>query len=242
MIIKYFVFPLIAVVAFVSCSENEQTGESSQTYNKIKIDTATFKKSGADSSLLNSMFQRSAGSRNLTGLPENTTQNTSEPLPGNNNIRLNPAHGQPGHQCEIAVGAPLDSKPAVPNPTQIQSPVSANQIVPVTNASPVTQNVAAGMNPAHGQPNHRCDIAVGAPLNSKPTVNTATSPNIKPSAPSTLVAAPPVQKVAPGMNPAHGQPNHRCDIAVGEPLNSKPAAAAIPPIAITPAKVDSVKN
>jgi hypothetical protein len=25
------------------------------------------------------------------------------------------------------------------------------------------------MNPSHGQPGHRCDIAVGAPLNSKPT-------------------------------------------------------------------------
>ena len=27
---------------------------------------------------------------------------------------------------------------------------------------------ASGMNPPHGQPGHRCDIAVGAPLNSKP--------------------------------------------------------------------------
>jgi hypothetical protein len=29
---------------------------------------------------------------------------------------------------------------------------------------------------------------------------------------------------APGMNPAHGQPGHRCDIPVGQPLNSQPAA------------------
>jgi hypothetical protein len=33
--------------------------------------------------------------------------------------------------------------------------------------------------------------------------------------------------VAPGMNPAHGQPGHRCDIPVGSPLNSKPAAQTI---------------
>jgi hypothetical protein len=30
----------------------------------------------------------------------------------------------------------------------------------------VTTTVLGGINPAHGQPNHRCDIAVGAPLNS----------------------------------------------------------------------------
>lgn len=33
---------------------------------------------------------------------------------------------------------------------------------------------------------------------------------------------------APGMNPPHGQPGHRCDIPVGQPLNSKPAAAPQP--------------
>jgi hypothetical protein len=61
-------------------------------------------------------------------------------------------------------------------------------------------------------------------------------------APTATVSAPPVQKVAPGMNPAHGQPNHRCDIAVGEPLNSKPVAPAIKPIAPAPAKADSANK
>jgi hypothetical protein len=69
------------------------------------------------------------------------------------------------------------------------------------------------MNPAHGQPGHRCDIAVGAPLNSKPTQQTATTATANNQ---------PVQQVAPGMNPPHGQPGHRCDIAVGAPLDSKP--------------------
>ncbi len=242
MITKYFAFPLIVVAAFVSCSDNDQADETVQTNNKVTIDTATYKKTGADSSLLNSMFQRSAGARNLTGLPENTTQDNGSGLSGNKNSKLNPAHGQQGHRCEIAVGAPLDSKPAAGIPAQIQPVVTANPTVPVTNASPLAPNATAGINPAHGQPNHRCDIAVGDPLNSKPTVNTAASSNIKPVAPTAVVAAPPVQKVAPGMNPAHGQPNHRCDIAVGEPLNSKPAATTIKPIATAPAKADSGKN
>jgi hypothetical protein len=68
------------------------------------------------------------------------------------------------------------------------------------------------MNPPHGQPGHRCDIAVGAPLNSKPTQPTATTATTNQA----------IQKVAPGMNPPHGEPGHRCDIAVGAPLDSKP--------------------
>lgn len=91
---------------------------------------------------------------------------------------INPAHGQPGHRCDIAVGAPLDSKPIqTTNPTQPAtktiSPVTippqpaTKAITPVTNPiTPVT--AGAGINPAHGQPGHRCDIPVGSPLNSKP--------------------------------------------------------------------------
>jgi hypothetical protein len=89
---------------------------------------------------------------------------------------MNPAHGQPGHRCDIPVGAPLDSKPSQPTftnnqPTNVSPPVVTT--TPVTTTTPITTTNTAGapangLNPAHGQPGHRCDIAVGAPLNSKP--------------------------------------------------------------------------
>lgn len=86
----------------------------------------------------------------------------------------------------------------------------------------VTQ-VAPGMNPAHGQPNHRCDIAVGAPLNSpagKPAAQPVTTPVQMPqpqqAAPSILNA--PSTNTAVGMNPPHGQPGHKCEVPVGSPL------------------------
>ncbi|RRA95273.1 hypothetical protein EG242_06530 [Paenimyroides viscosum] len=97
--------------------------------------------------------------------------------------------------------------------------------------------VAVGMNPAHGQPGHRCDIPVGAPLNSPPGqgAGQTAAPAAQPSqggflgggdaqaqAPAQQQAAAPKQETAPGMkgkpNPAHGQPGHRCDISVGQPL------------------------
>ena len=163
---------------------------------------------------------------------------------------LNPAHGQPGHRCDIAVGAPLNSAPAAqtvttnPAPTNNQAPLIVNKSQPVPTATKPT--TAAGLNPAHGQPGHRCDIAVGAPLNSAPatTTNNAAT-NLKPSITNTTpvitkTAPATAAAVAPGMNPAHGQPGHRCDIAVGAPLNSAPASASTP--SVVPAGTNEAKK
>lgn len=109
-------------------------------------------------------------------------------------------------------------------------------------SNPAPMATAPGMNPPHGQPGHRCDIPVGQPLNSKPATATPASQNINtngnnivqidPNAVSpgkiTLDNNGKQAKTAPGMNPPHGQPGHRCDIPVGQPLNSKPAAAPQP--------------
>jgi len=106
----------------------------------------------------------------------------------------------------------VDSSKVAEAPVQVQP----NNLVPAT----ATAAVASGMNPAHGQPGHRCDIAVGVPLNSPATKTTAqqtTTQQIQSPA-NTATAVP--TKTAPGMNPPHGQPGHRCDIAVGAPLSS----------------------
>lgn len=90
--------------------------------------------------------------------------------------KVNPPHGQPGHRCDIAVGAPLDgaapaSKPgataAQPAPAGA-IPAAPSTVSPKPAGSAATPTTAPGTNPPHGQPGHRCDIAVGAPLDSKP--------------------------------------------------------------------------
>ncbi|WP_289664487.1 hypothetical protein [Flavobacterium panacagri] len=146
---------------------------------------------------------------------------------------INPAHGQPGHRCDIAVGAPLNSAPTQQVQTQQGQTVQVNptqqQVVTTTQVK-----TPKGMNPPHGQPGHRCDIPVGAPLNSpaaKTTaaVNTAESGSVSQNftvtpppasnpVPALLSTEGTEAKVAEGMNPPHGKPGHRCDIAVGAPL------------------------
>jgi len=106
-----------------------------------------------------------------------------------------------------------------------------------TQTPSATAVTAPGMNPPHGQPGHRCDIPVGQPLNSKPaqpaqtasaTPNQAQTiqidPNsLQPGKFSVENGKAKNSKTAKGMNPPHGEPGHRCDIPVGQPLNSKPA-------------------
>jgi hypothetical protein len=134
-----------------------------------------------------------------------------------------------------------------PNSISLGQPNTAGVQTQVINAQPTTAT-ASGMNPPHGQPGHRCEIAVGAPLNSAPAKTTtptitSTSTPVTTPAPtitstSTTPAAPKV-KTAPGMNPPHGEPGHRCDLAVGAPLNSAPAKTATTTEPTKPAVLNS---
>lgn len=110
------------------------------------------------------------------------------------------------------------------------------EITPNPAPAPSPAPVAAGMNPAHGEPGHRCDIAVGAPLNSPPGKNPNAAPvmingdqgisaspaTAKPAASpvqnQSIQAVPPAGPTPAGINPPHGEPGHDCAIPVGSPL------------------------
>lgn len=116
------------------------------------------------------------------------------------------------------------------NQATMKSQAEQNSTVVNQNQATATPSpVAKGMNPAHGQPLHRCDIPVGEPLNSPvanakniPVTQQITSQQQSQSAatnPTKATTAPIVATSTPeGMNPPHGQTNHRCDITVGAPL------------------------
>lgn len=166
----------------------------------------------------------------------NTTQATLPSTP--TGVTLNPPHGQPGHRCDIAVGAPLPNDGNVVAQAQSQAhPVSQGDAMPVVSGGMPQQVVQVQqsqaqqsyvgpkgekLNPPHGQPGHRCDIPVGAPLNSKPAAQPAAA---QPQVTQQQIVIDPQQAqqhtgtTEPGFsgkpNPPHGQPGHRFDIAVG---------------------------
>jgi len=127
--------------------------------------------------------------------------------------------GNTGQQVNpTASPMPVNNQPVSSQPIVTTTPPPATATA--TEVSQQPAKTAKGMNPPHGQPGHRCDIAVGAPLNAPP--NTAgkngQTITVNPTSATTT-------KTAKGMNPPHGQPGHRCDIAVGAPLNAAPAKA-----------------
>lgn len=221
----YKIFLLIAsVIGITSCSSNndksieELIASASDTTNPINITPGK-----ADSQL------------NVTNtLPANTPTTTLT------TTGVNPAHGQPGHRCELAVGAPLNSAPATSNAEK--TPAGNLNDIKITPAAttPKTQT-KAGLNPAHGEPGHRCEIAVGAPLSSTPAATTtpSTTPAVSPTPPvytpttintESKSANNPLNtvKLPEGktdgnakLNPAHGEPGHDCSIAVGQPLKKQ---------------------
>ncbi len=103
------------------------------------------------------------------------------PVNANQSQALNPAHGEPGHDCAIAVGAPLNSaksgasqsaQPVIQNINSGQIQPNAVTSKPAAAPAPVmsipnnkTPAGASGkVNPAHGEPGHDCSKPVGEPL------------------------------------------------------------------------------
>lgn len=216
---KIFISSLaITSLLFVSCKKELEPQENTSTSELVRLGLAK------DTTKTPSVVQQTQAS------PSNPNTVLSDTK------GLNPAHGQPGHRCDIAVGAPLNSAPTQQvQTTQAQTgqtvQVNPNQKnIVTTTTTPV--KTAKGMNPPHGQPGHRCDIPVGAPLNSPAAKTTTTSTAQSGTSTQNFTVSPPPagnpvpallsteagQTVAEGMNPPHGQPGHRCDVAVGAPL------------------------
>jgi len=105
------------------------------------------------------------------------------------------------------------------------APPPQTTAMPVTNDSvnkvPASTSAPIALNPAHGLPGHRCDIAVGAPLNSTPNANTAPSSvqmNPAPQNNAPMIQSAPSAGGKILINPPHGQPGHDCSVEVGKPL------------------------
>ena len=148
-------FLTASIACLFACSqENNNTSTETATAADISAPSATATPQPAVTTSVDSV----TGQPSITfeGQPENQANQPTA-------AGMNPPHGQPGHRCDIAVGAPLNS-PANAAPTSENSaPAASNTISPVFNA-PGSAPAVAGTNPPHGEPGHDCSIPVGAPL------------------------------------------------------------------------------
>ena len=232
----YSVAALAAIMAFSSCAGDDKK----DFVDKSVMPTAEEKAVATENAAANPAVQNTNAMPAGLQQPVNLQQTANPQQPGS--VITMPG----GKTITVPGGGPVAITPVADQANAVQK----NNVVMTQNPT-VVQPTAPGMNPPHGQPGHRCDISVGAPLNSKPAPAPATTTGTTVTAQPQVTmkeVAPTTTKTAPGMNPPHGEPNHRCDIAVGAPLNSKPAAApaaanpAAPPALLTAPKADSTKN
>lgn len=129
---SFLILLLIPSLFFISCNDSEK---------KVENEAETVQEA--------TLEQKKQALENVA--PTQSSTNTS------GNVAINPAHGQPGHDCAVPVGAPLTGSGSS-TITPKASPIQTN------NAVPAQTSGGGNLNPAHGQPGHRCDIKVGDPL------------------------------------------------------------------------------
>jgi hypothetical protein len=154
MILKQLLYSaaIVAATALSSCSGSETKQETTTEQDEtdamlLNVSPAT---PGASSAQAATLVTSPAGQA------QSATQGSTQAA--KTVAAVNPPHGQPGHDCAVAVGAPLNAPAggaatAAPQPQTIAAPASA----PKAGGS-------GRVNPAHGQPGHDCAVAVGAPL------------------------------------------------------------------------------
>ncbi len=145
--------PPLAVFCFLGCTESKE---------KTTTETAT-----AESIENTTPVPTSIEATTVDGNKVEATMEIAEPAtttPVTTAPGMNPPHGQPGHDCAVAVGAPLNSKSANAAAPQLNTAPANSPVGAPTLTVPPVSNTAPGLNPPHGQPGHDCAIAVGAPL------------------------------------------------------------------------------
>ncbi len=172
---KRFLPVLFASVLLLACNEeksNSETASASQDQPVIEPSQTPADTPAKENTLMEQI-------ESAPSTPPAT--NTAIPVSPNSGQALNPPHGEPGHDCAIAVGAPLNSAKNEPAPVNQSMQVSPQNVTPVQTSpastppvptsTPIMAVPPAGgsggsgkVNPPHGEPGHDCAKPVGAPL------------------------------------------------------------------------------
>lgn len=154
MIFKQLLFSaaVVSALALSSCSQEDgtQSNATEQAEDDAILTNISPASPGASAAQSATVLSSSAGQQQSVTKGSAQTAKTV--------AAVNPPHGQPGHDCAVAVGAPLNAI-AGDNTPQAQPAVTS----PAAASVPAAKG-SGRMNPAHGQPGHDCAVAVGAPL------------------------------------------------------------------------------
>lgn len=233
----YITLSLIGIILLNSCAQGDKKVDATVVTDgpNVIVDSTGFR----------TLKNTPSAPINTTNLSTATNQSLVVPQQGktaqvsSQNIQMTPAQMQQIQQQAIQNQQIQQPQQAVVSQSAAHPPFSDVEFKKMQDDA---QKRGVQLNPAHGQPGHRCDIYVGQPIDAKPvpalTKGAATTTTPTPAPQTISVGTPQPVKTLPGMNPPHGEPGHRCDITVGQPLNSKPNT----PAPSTSSKADSAKG
>lgn len=156
----FTIISITSALLFNSCSNSTQSDENAP--DNVNNESAIIEDAATE-------FE-STNNNSTDEIIVDQSEATTTQAPVTAEVKLNPAHGEPGHRCDVNVGDPLpaDNAPVgntIQSTPQGNAPAATSIMNAPANTAPTT--TAAGMNPPHGEPGHDCAIPVGAPLNSK---------------------------------------------------------------------------
>ena len=242
----YITLSLIAIILLNSCAQGDKKVDATPTTDgpNVIIDSGNIGGGGLPDPN-NTLPINGGGPLNPNAPAVNSNQSLVVPQQektaqvSSQNIQMTPAQMQQIQQQAIQNQQIQQPQQAVGSQTAAHPQFSDLEFKKMQDDA---QKRGVQLNPVHGQPGHRCDIYVGQPIDAKPvpalTKGTATTTAPTPAPQTVSVGTPQPVKTLPGMNPPHGEPGHRCDITVGQPLNSKPNT----PAPSTGSKADSAKG
>ena len=241
----YNALSLIAIILLNSCAQGDKKVDATPTTDgpNVIIDSGNIGGGGLPDPN-NTLPINGGGPLNPNAPAVNSNQSLVVPQQektaqvSSQNIQMTPAQMQQIQQQAIQNQQIQQPQQGVVSQTAAHPPFSDVEFKKMQDDA---QKRGVQLNPVHGQPGHRCDIYVGQPIDAKPVpalTKGATTTAPTPAPQTVSVGTPQPVKTLPGMNPPHGEPGHRCDITVGQPLNSKPNT----PAPSTGSKADSAKG
>ena len=156
---------LIAALGFVACNEQEPAGETTAA-TQTETDALLVNTQPASPGALSAQ-PASVAVQPATAAQQGAQQATQQASKGSTQAAktaagMNPPHGEPGHRCDIPVGAPLSTPAGATQATPTVQPVQATPAA--APAKPASSTGSGKLNPPHGEPGHDCAVPVGAPL------------------------------------------------------------------------------
>ncbi|MFA5575528.1 MAG: hypothetical protein WC994_10845 [Brumimicrobium sp.] len=150
-----------SMLVFVSCQNETNENISESDVNTEEATEGVRKLAPTEDVESSDMIEVNTDASNTPQIEVSEVNNEApaQNTPQQSAVKINPPHGEPGHDCAVPVGEPL------PNSGGSTSGTATPSITIPQNTPIINNDNTVRINPPHGEPGHDCAVPVGQPLN-----------------------------------------------------------------------------